>query len=154
MGERVDGKSLALKKKLFIVAISIAVILAIIVIALRITVFGEPRIVVEFDSVSREVRQGDTFEISLSVTNEGGSAYGLRIQLQMPQGFVESVTGTNSREITHGGIFYWGDGTGQVFVVTVSSSVVPDHYTITVAVSADNAPTQVFDLEVSVLPSS
>lgn len=154
MGERVDGKSLTLKKKLFIVAISIAVILAIIVIALRITVFGEPRIIVEFDSLSREVRQEDTFEISLSVTNEGGNAYGFRIQLQMPQGFVESVTGTNSREITHEGIFHWGDGRGQVFVVTVSRSVAPEKYTITVTVSADNAPKQVFDIEVSVLSSS
>ena len=142
------------RRKLFIVAISIAVILIIIVIALRITVFGEPRIVVEFDSLSQEVRQEDTFEISLSVTNEGGNAYELRIQLQMPQGFVESVTGTNSREITQGGIFHWRDGTGQVFVVTVSRSVVPDNYTITVTVSADNAPKQVFDLEISVLPSS
>jgi len=37
---------------------------------------------------------------------------------------------------------------------TVSSSVIPGNYTITVTVSADNAPKQVFDLETSVLPSS
>ena len=142
------------RRKLFIVAISITGILVMIAVALRITVFSEPRLVVEFDSLSREVRQEDTFEISLSVTNEGGNAYGFRIGLEMPQGFVESVTGTNSREITQGGIFHWGDGIGQAFVVTVSSSVIPDNYIITVTVSADNAPKQVFDLEVTVLPSS
>ena len=115
---------------------------------------GEPRLRIEFyPPPPWQVRPGNSFEVSIGITNDAwllASAKDIRVAILMTQGFTESVTGTNEREIRFGTL-HGQDGLGWEFTVTVSSNVSPGNYTITIKVLGENVPEKIFTPEVIVL---
>ena len=114
---------------------------------------ASPKLIVYFDqSPPEEVHPEDTFEVSIGVVNEGeGYVRDIYIHLQMPDGFTESVTGTNMREVK-GGKLSPHDGFGQSFKITVSN-ILHGNFTLTLRITTENVPEQVLTSEVEVLPS-
>lgn len=138
------------RKKKTTVLLAIGIIVVIVILA--VWSIWKPNLKVSFyPPPPQEVHRGDNFQISTWFVNEGiGTAYGIRIALAMPEGFVEYVTGTNGREVLWGSLSY-NDGGGWAFNITASPNLSPGTYNFTVTFSADNAPTQKFYPEIKVV---
>jgi len=108
-------------------------------------VVGEPKLRLEFfPPPTWKIKAGNTLEVVVGIPNDGrGTAKSVRLSLEVPEGFTGYIQGTNQREITLGTI-YGGDGRSTALVITASSSVSLGTYTISVKLSAENAPEQVY----------
>ena len=115
---------------------------------------GEPRLRIEFyPPPPWQVRPEDSFEVGIGVTNDAwllAVAKDVRVFVSMSEGFTESVTGTNEREMIFGTL-HGQEGLGWSFTVTVSSNVSLGNYTITIKVLGENVPEKVFTPQVIVL---
>lgn len=140
----------------------IVVIVALIAIGLLFSValfahipLGEPKLRIEFyPSPPWQVRTGDTFEVAIGVANDGwllAWAKNVRVLVLMPEGFTESYTGTNQREM-YFGTLHGGDGMGNTLSVLVSGNASSGTYTITLKVFGENVPEKVLTPQVEVLP--
>ncbi|MDH5771219.1 MAG: NEW3 domain-containing protein [Candidatus Bathyarchaeota archaeon] len=98
-----------------------------------------------------KVSPGDTFEISVQVVNEGGGhVEDIYIRLEMPEGFISHVTGTNTRTVGPDSLSPH-DGIGQGFVITVSKNVTPGSYAMRIVVTADNISPHIIPIEIEVV---
>jgi len=113
---------------------------------------GGPRLRVNLASAPLvEVSPGDVFEIVIEVMNEGGSSLmDLMVCLEMPEGFTESVTGTNTRTI---GPAYLSphDGFGQKFNVAISKDMPLGSYALRITVTADNVSPEILSPNVRII---
>ena len=138
------------------VLVAFLVVLVIIVLVtwvwISLPLFEEPKFKAELTSSPPEkVSPGDTFEISVQVVNEGGgSIKDIYIRLEMPEGFISHVTGTNTRTVGPDSLSPH-DGIGQGFVITVSESVAPGSYAMKIVVTADNISPHIIPLEIEVV---
>ena len=89
-----------------------------------------------------QVRAGDSLEISIGVANDGwllAWAKDVRVHFLLPEGFTNSRTGTNECELNfftlHG-----GDGLGGGLIITVSNTISPGNYIITLKLYGENVP--------------
>ena len=134
-----------------------AIVIAVLLVAwwsIGFIPLGSPKLIVYFDqSPPEEVHPEDTFEVSIGVVNEGeGYVKDIYIYLQMPDGFTESITGTNTHKVK-GGKLSPHDGFGQSFEITVSNNIPHGNYTLALRITTENVPEQVLTSEVEVLPS-
>ena len=115
---------------------------------------GEPRLRIEFyPPPPWQVRLGNSFEVGIEIANDAwllAVAKDVRVFVSMPEGFTESVTGTNEREIIFGTL-HGQEGLGWTFTVTVSSNVSLGNYAITIKVLGENVPEKIFTPQVIVL---
>jgi hypothetical protein len=115
---------------------------------------GEPRLRVEFyPPPPWQVRPGDSLEITIGIANDGwllAWARNIRVTVSMPEGFTNSRTSTNECELNfftlHG-----GDGLGNGLTITVSNTVKPSNYTITIKVSGENIQEKTFSPKITVV---
>lgn len=114
---------------------------------------GEPVLRIEFyPPPPWQVRLGDSLEVSIGIANDAwllAWAKDVRVLFLMPEGFTESHTGTNEREINFGTL-HGGDGLGYGLTIAVSNNVSPGNYTITIKVSGENVPEEIFTPKVIV----
>lgn len=115
--------------------------------------FGEPRLRLEyFPAPPWKMKAGDTLQVTVGIPNDGkGTARGIRLSLDVPEGFTGFVAGTNESEIIVGTI-HGGDGKSSDFVISASSGVLPGNYTVRVKLAGENVPEQVFTQSIEVQP--
>jgi hypothetical protein len=115
---------------------------------------GEPRLRVEFyPSPPWQMKPGESLELTIGIADDGwllAWAKNIHATVSMPEGFISSRTDMNECELDFFTL-YGGDGLGNGLTITVSNSVKPGNYTITIKVSGENVQEKTFSPKVTVV---
>ena len=146
------------EEPLYVRRIMMAFLVVVVIVVLGVCfwvglpLFEEPKFKAELiSSPPEKVSPGDTFEVTVQVLNEGGGhVEDIYIRLEMPEGFISHVTGTNTRTVGPDSLSPH-DGFGQGFVITVSKNVTPGSYAMRIVVTADNFSPHIIPIEIEVV---